>query len=585
MSSRDQTVTLEVGDRVRQEINERQFTFGDFTFDRLLGQFVKSPHMFTDASTMNFFPPIPASGPQMYGSRSIKVVKLVVQPSGMYNQQWRRPLVSHMDGHKLNMIESIFDRTKSLDAVSFAQPAYDILKPAATPEAPVNIVNGWETERLRFFLHLLIEDNMGMQTNHYYWGFTEYSDLSLQGSIDPRMVFTINSFNTTKTISTRSPLGVTVYQAPVVSSQMLTTQSNYNGIGDPNKLYSLRPETVADDISSESFKDLGTTFLNGETVISGPTPSQRSNNVPPNYMSRLVKGYYGQLISGEGDNREHMLDQVKETLINESGFRDRFLEWLKDRRVRTGTGLNQMLGMDQFTLADLEALDAGSSMRMQVAQDPTIINNMHHLGQTSDWSQTTIEAQLATIISQSLPSYMSTFQMQRLVLNSTNMNMEGRIVTLIHDFSSVNNGADLTPVLDALKMRLDNEMFVAISQGNSIPYEVDVACDMLGETWVFVSLAGQPKEPFCCPTFCDSLFAPMVTGNEQTLHTLSHDFGRIFSMMEDKINLDSRSSGIMSTSFGGPSLVTPNPSPTPLGQQSFPQPINNPSFGRKDPGF
>jgi hypothetical protein len=591
MSSRDQATASAASDRVRQAVVR------SFAFEESIQE---------SAVTMNFLPTQPSgfgTGPRMYGIRSMRVVKLVVQTTGTYNDQWRRPLVSQMDGHTLNQVESVIDRTKSLDSLAFAQPAFAFLKPSPTPESRSIIANGWQTERLRFWLNVVVEDNMGIATNHYYWGYTEYSDLSLSGRIDPNMIFTINSFSSTKTVHQRTPNGVRVLQTPILSSQVLSAPK-YEGVADPGKLFSLKPESVIDDLGTEDLRDHTTTFLNTSTVISSPTPSARNNNVPPNYVAKLVRGYYNTLM-GNSDGAEtysQQLDHVKEVIKSEDGYEDPFLAWLQDRRVKVYVGLGNMLAHNQLKIEDLETLDPGCSARVHVANDPRIVNNMHRAGQTCDWGASTPEAQFATLLAQSLPAYMSQFQLTRLVVQSTNMQINGEIMTLITSYDSINNQEDLSFVLQALQQRLNTELFMALSHGNSLPFEVEVACDMIGETWVTISLAQNNQEQYVCPTFCDSLFTPMTSSDERTLQGLTHDFGQVFRMLDDKVARQNNTELAIGSGGQASVLYTPSstrPIPTglsaplimdPFSRGASPAPTlppsNNPfPFGNKDPGF
>jgi hypothetical protein len=96
----------------------------------------------------------------------------------------------------------------------------------------------------------------------------------------------------------------------------------------------------------------------------------------------------------------------------------------------------------------------------------------------------------------------------------------------------------------AITFRLTHELLMSLSHGNQIPFDLDVNCDFLGETWVEVSLGGEPLIPYVFPTFCDSLMAPIVTHQKKQFDGLTNDFTR---MVTDLVDNDSTISKMRST--------------------------------------
>jgi hypothetical protein len=536
-------------------------------------------------------------GPSMYGVKKMSVAKLVVQTAGTYGDQWRRPMSSHGDGRLVNVIEDVLAKTSNINALSVAAPALEFLKPAATPEARVQIVNGWQTPRYRFLLHIVVEDMMGVVTDHYYSGYTEYTDPSYSGQIDPKMIFTINGATAAKRIRREQlGMGMVTLNTPIAHNQILNAQG-YGGVLDPNKTYSLRPETVVDDIMSEGLRSVADTFSNTSSYITAPTASSRSNNSAPDYMAKLLKTYRnGVLGSTDSESRDQSLEHVKRVLEIDSSS-DKFMGWLQARRVQMSTGmtLSDVMGFDQFTLKDLEALDPTALQRVKPADSMSITNDFHVAGRTSDWGASTAHAQMATMLAQSMPTYMTSYYFNFVHLHATNMTLDGQIEVLVGNAVGVNNNVDNTPFVEAFKQRLITELFVSISHGNTMPFSVEIKCDLLGETWVTISLAQQAEEEFVCPTFCDSLFAPMLTTNQNLLQGLSHDFGKIFDVVDQQVSTmqlqqanytDTSGSNLQMPKIQVPNIGLPvsNQSAgiTPISLPSINQPN---SFGKKNPGF
>ncbi len=527
------------------------------------------------------------SAPSMYGAKTINVVKLVVQTAGTYNNQYRRPIQSHADNQLYNMIEETLGRTNNLDSLALAVPAFTLLKPAATPEAMMPIENGWETKRFRFLLHLTIEDHMGIVTNHYYSGFTGYSDYSFRNSIDPDMVFTINSASSTKNVTHRTPLGTNVVQAALSNNQILSSPNGYNGLISTQKTYSLRPETVVDDMLMADLRGLAETYHNGVAVISSPQLSARANNSAPGYMSSLLNGFKNTVIAGVGETADQNLEHVKTLVSSDPYSADRFLAWLLHRRVNVPS---LGLGSHQFTINELMQLDSTTISKIQAADGHGIMNNFHQVGSTSDWGQSTAEVQFATMVAQATPTYMASLHIAKLAFTAMNLTLDGQISIIITNVQGHNQGVDMSRYLQVLIQRLTTELFMALSYGNSMPFSAEVNCDVNGETWVTVSLNQGPSEAFVTPTFCDSLFAPMATGNQRNLENLSNDFKGLFDLDEHVTSdqKDGKSSVPMCPSQSGPpvnsgGLFTPT-GPSAASMSPF---SNTPGslFGTKNPGF
>lgn len=487
-------------------------------------------------------------GPSMYGVKSLSVVKLIVQTAGTYGDQYRRPMHSHADGAIMNMVEETMDRTNNLDALALAVPAFSLLKPDATPECMMPIENGWNTKRFRFLLHLLIEDQMGIMMNHYYTGFTGYSDMSHGGAIDPNMVFTINSANSTKSVTQRTPTGVHVFQASVSNNQILTSNNTYTGLASPNKTYSLRPESVVDDMLVSDLRSMSGTFENTVAVISTPQLSARANNCAPGYMSQLLSGFKNTVVGGADESTDSNLEHLKTLVSSDAYSSDKFLAWLLHRRTSNPT---LGIGTHQFTINELMMLDSAVMTKLRAADAAGIASNFHQAGTTSDWGQSTAEVQFASMLAQALPSYMASMHLSVLAFTSMNLTLDGKIQTIITNAQSFNQQADITVYLQALIQRLNSEMFTALSYGNTMPFSVDVKCDTLGETWVSVSLNQGRMETFVTPTFCDSLFAPMTSGHQSTLQGLSNDFSQLFDLVEHKTQFKATGAGDTLFSQGG----------------------------------
>ena len=125
----------------------------------------------------------------MYTTKRMNVVKLIIQKTGTFNEQYRRPYSTNLTANvEQNILNSVNGR-QNIKASTVAGAAMDFIAPSATPETNVPIANGWGTPRLRFLLEIQHVDHMGVKNNEYVTGYTEHSDVSMNGLVDPKMTF------------------------------------------------------------------------------------------------------------------------------------------------------------------------------------------------------------------------------------------------------------------------------------------------------------------------------------------------------------------------------------------------------------
>lgn len=109
---------------------------------------------------------------QGYGYSSVQVVKLIMQETGTYGQQWRRSFESNLTGQIQNNILENCQMANRISPGLLTGIANQFIKPSATPERPIAIINGWDTRRFRFFMEVRSVSHMGTELIQYVTGYT-----------------------------------------------------------------------------------------------------------------------------------------------------------------------------------------------------------------------------------------------------------------------------------------------------------------------------------------------------------------------------------------------------------------------------
>lgn len=464
----------------------------------------------------------------MYANKRMNIRKLIIQETGTYNQQWKRPFETGLQASGFNQILENVDQAKAITPAALAGVANQFIHPSATPESTIIIPEGWNERRLRFFMEVETETQVGTIQTEYVVGYTNYSGLSFGGALDPNMVFYINSVNTTRKSFQNTPMGNMAYQNVIDSSHILAND-HYAGISTPNQLWRLRPEDVFGQIeSNEIAQETQGDFLDTRLTINRePIKSRRTNAVAPVFVSSILDSY---LQSQRGDinnsNRFELIENAKAAIKSQSISTDPFISFIR--------GNNSNAPCNQFTYADLQRLDPNvDNVRVVLSLTPTLQSTIHTAGQTADWGGSTGETLFATCVSQSLPGYMLDHCINKFHFMSTNRDIGCNITTKVVDVKSLMQGIDITPHIQSLIFKLEKELLKDLSYNNQMDFMIDVRCDLIGETWINVSLNNGPIYTYVTPSFADALMSPVTSYDQNKVVAIANDFENLMGHIGD----------------------------------------------------
>lgn len=468
----------------------------------------------------------------MYGNKNTRILRMIVQETGTYGTQYRRPFETNLTGIGQNQLLESIAGVSSISAVAMASLPSQFITPSATPESEVNITNGWANKRLRFFLEIQYESHVGTFINEYVVGYTDHPGLSFGGYLDPQMVFFINAINTTRSTIVQTHMGNQIHHNLIDASHVLI-DNTYPGAfaHSSNKIHALRPEDIYIKMESNALfnDDDNTQYQNIDTrgsITTQAVKSKRSNNIVPIYTANILDAYL-QSSRQEGHVSNDVLRENATALVKSNTVSsDPFMSFISQR--------NHLSQTNTFTLGDLQALDSNINNIINVV--PTTASyssNLHSAGQTASWGSSDYSTLCATMIAQSVPSYMLQQGINKIHFTSTNLDFGGNTTTIVNTAKSFNEGYGLGEQIQAFKFRLENELMRSISHNNQTGFQLEVLCDLLGETWVKVSINGESLVDYVCPSFCDALMTPVVTRNESVVSAIAHDFDNIMTTMGD----------------------------------------------------
>ena len=141
----------------------------------------------------------------MYNNSNIVIDSLILVPTNEKHAMVQRSMNLNVSNRDLDTIHRMIDQspTGKLSEMDIASNVPTAMKLSDMPTKQTQIVNGWSERRYRFILTVsqYRQDNSVFKS--YIQGYTDYSDMSFSGMVDPNITMIINSI--INTISTVNP--------------------------------------------------------------------------------------------------------------------------------------------------------------------------------------------------------------------------------------------------------------------------------------------------------------------------------------------------------------------------------------------
>lgn len=447
----------------------------------------------------------------------LKINKLMIQDSGTYNVQYRRPYQTHLEGSTLGLFRERTGGSESIAPAQLAGFAGQFISPQATPESAINIPQGWNEVRCRFMMEIEYDYYTGGRITEIVLGFTDHVGITHTGMVDPNMQFFVSSVTHLRTTPMPTATGRQAVTNVIESSQVLMSPV-WQDIYTPQREQMLRPTDIFSVISRSHLPPQADVMDLRNAMTNNAVKSRRANNQPAAYTARILQSYKHAAASQEqGAGEQEILGQARGFVNEASTGQDPFLRAVNQIQQHQGIG-------NFFTYKDLmELYPDVVHVTVPVMLMPTERMQVHQAGQTADWGAANQETLVATSLSNSVPALMAEVGLTRLIFTSTNRTIGGAMLTTIVDADSFGN-IDLTQPCHTLMARLEGEVLRDLTYENSIDYAIEMRVDLVGETWLKMSLNGQAEVDYVTPSFCDALLAPVITSNVELTRSLAEDF-------------------------------------------------------------
>lgn len=460
--------------------------------------------------------------------------------TGTFNMQARRSLSSAVDHGQLINLQQATNYGRNLTPAALARAGSGLVSLSATPETNVGIMNGWATNRWRFFFKIVLQQNLQHTTIRnciYLSGYSDNADISFSGLLDPQMLLVINSRINVREVHS----GGAVQTAIVTNEQVLrglTSQGGSHAARD----YTLRPTDILNGVSTQFLLNSANNgfqheygfepanvMLTSNTFSNGFLSSNRSNNSGATHLSRVLNATKGGF-DGDGHFDEMAgIMQTSAVLAEETRASEDAL-WKLLTRITDGH-FNQE-GVLQW--GDLQRLSPNAEEIAEVYKYGGVMAN-DPLPQTNDsevWTGSLPEQHMSALIATTLPGLMSQQFIGRAGICITNRSGQPEVIFIEPPRSMIAN-LDISGMLDKLVRDIHCEIVPILTCNNQRLVEVFVTCDVVAHTKIRISLDGSHFVDFTSPTFADSSFSPIITGDRVTFDRFVTDMANLATNLFD----------------------------------------------------
>lgn len=454
--------------------------------------------------------------------KSFNITKLIIFPTGTYDQMVSRPYETNLDYQTVQRFEEATGGGANTSPEAISGVASNIIRPKAQHEGAVNIPNGWGERRLRFMMEILYPGSMGADRIQILTGYTDYAGVTPSGAVDPNMRLYFNSSVELTSFEMNTPSGRRHGTRMVGAEQFVNPNWNPSAFMAGQTGFTMRPEDLFSTMESSTLE--GAEVFNFRTSGSGGMKLSRRNNLlAPQYISRVMGAYRNAM-----DNHE-MAGSSEELYHSAMGS-------VREREVSSNTFLLYMTKQSQLrengclSFGELEAMDQDLHHKTQyIHPDQRMMSMLPQAGQYEHWNGTTIETVAATMLSGSVPALLTELLMTKITFMATNETLDGNFEIKVLGLEAFNNQLDMTPYVQRFIARLEIEVMRDLTRNNQMTTMLEMSVNLLGDTHIKISMNGQPAMEYITPTFCDSLTTPVLTNSRQTLDTVSHDFETLLS--------------------------------------------------------
>lgn len=466
-----------------------------------------------------------------------KVLSLVFNESGTYNDVFLRPYETKpIDQNSINTLQ---ERLNFAGATQHYTPDLytgmanlesGIIGFSGTPVARLDIPNGWATQRLTFRLAVMdTRGNLSTKNIHMFQGYTDVSDQTLFGNMNPHMVLYINSYMTiTRSISEGREMDRVTETAQLINSEWVV--SNYG-----NQSHITRPCDVFAGIQSMHIVNMNQNYNNGNYQGHIDTRYQFGKDAkynarnwlsPSNFLNNVIssqheaQGLVKYESTGRGANEP--IGKAAQLAFNEISHSNPFLATMSNIKGSSRT-------ISSFTLRDLQLIDSDLPTPELRKATGLALAKQARRSNSQVWSGADETTKIATYLLNTVTALAMSLSITKLHFTSHNHTVGGEVITTIFEDTYTVSTNSIVQLGQSFQARFNNEIAKEISYNGQVPFNVEITMDIFGATRIVLAYDGKDAIPYEDPTYADAMRSPVIQPNRSGFENIIHDMENLFN--------------------------------------------------------
>lgn len=458
--------------------------------------------------------------------------QLKFMESGTYNDIYRRPYRTNMDGTLVTQFQEATNGGTTISSGALAGIAGEMVRPSAEVSVQndlIQIPGGWSERRFMFFMEIVYENGFTTHAGvrQIISGTTDHVGASnlTPGKIrlDPNMKLYLNSVVTIRGVEVHGPNGAYIQETVAEDSQFLNEpyQTTAGGFTQGvNYAVALRPSDVFQTQQVQQFGQQATTIDGRVNFSRGIKKSNRNHNLAPMYVAGLAQAWQSAN-TNDDENYSGVAGKAAGLVRDPVPSADRFIMAMDNAGYLTQGGF--------LTYGELcykqPGLDEMVEVSMRGGRD---ILQLHDAGQSDGWNGAHHEWVYATVLFQAVPAIMIPLMMARIQIKVTNR--------------TVGNQWDIRPVeiygyqrlpIDEHRwnlfcQKLINEVLNDLTHRGLADVAFDLTVDVLSESRIRIAVGGNPNPvTLVMLSVADARAVPVVSNTASTLDKIANDMSML----------------------------------------------------------
>lgn len=457
-----------------------------------------------------------------------RIFKSLMAETPVYQPMFTRTLQSEiLDSGVATELYDLSEQN-AINTTSMARLASKIIRPSGAYSSEVSIDNGFNERRILFMIGVEITTHTSRVPRLVILnGYTDYLDVSYKGLLPPSMRFYIDSVTTINQSGSQARV---TDASHVISPNILENLGvNTGGYGNGyvnEELRFIRPQDILMDVSTHDYstdRDIHRSANTSARVSrSRNQKTRRRNGMASSYLADLLKpAISAESVDLFSDGDTSRYDRARVAVSEPTISGDYLLRHLKQFPTFQDGGYLEWQELERI-FPNIEAMSKLAVM----SNDPKLQHHQGRADNSNSMSAATMEAVTASIINSSMGAILSSCLITSVDIEFSNETIDGSGTFSINpETLTVFDQRMVNPAeqVRQLEYLILHELLPILTFDNE--YTVLVRCiyDIQIDSYINVSWCGGPGEEFVTPTFCDSLFTPVLTTSAESVDAFSNN--------------------------------------------------------------